>query len=270
MLRIEELVTRARDGDRDALESLVRAVQNRVYNLAIRMLGDPIDAQDAAQEILVRVVTNLATFRGEAAFTTWVHKVATNYLLTTRKRRAEQAGMSFDALGDHIDRGLREADASDAVHPVEAIQAEEVRITCTQAMLLCLDRKHRLTYILGAIFEMESKEGADVLEITPAAFRQRLARARSSIEAFMKKRCGVFDRSNPCRCSVQVPYTVRVGMLDPERLRFADHPRQAHDQHSDALDEVVGLLDVAAVYRTHPDYATPEDFAQSLRDIIGS
>src|SRR5215468_10009046 len=100
--RWETLVAHATAGDREALDELVRAVQHRVYALALRMLGNPDEAADASQEILIRVVTRLGTFRGEAAFPTWVHRVASNYLLTARARRAERP-MSFEALGAMIE-----------------------------------------------------------------------------------------------------------------------------------------------------------------------
>jgi RNA polymerase sigma factor (sigma-70 family) len=75
------LVRRAQEGDRDAVESLLLAVRDNIYRLALRMTGDADDALDATQEILVRVLTRLSTFNGEAAFTTWVHRVAVNHLL---------------------------------------------------------------------------------------------------------------------------------------------------------------------------------------------
>jgi DNA-directed RNA polymerase specialized sigma24 family protein len=65
---LEEAVERARQGNRDALESVVEQVQDQVYGIALRMLWHPEDARDATQEILVRVVTRLAIFRGESGF----------------------------------------------------------------------------------------------------------------------------------------------------------------------------------------------------------
>src|SRR5262249_15860676 len=97
--RWETLVAHATAGDREPLDELVRAVQQRVYALALRMLGNPDEAADATQEILIRVVTRLGSFRGEAAFPTWVHRVASNYLMTARARRAARPEMSFEALG---------------------------------------------------------------------------------------------------------------------------------------------------------------------------
>ena len=84
---IESLVERAKEGDQNALEELVRHIQDPVYGLALRMLSHPADAEDATQEILVKVVTHLVSFRQESAFTTWVYRIASNHLITNNKRR---------------------------------------------------------------------------------------------------------------------------------------------------------------------------------------
>jgi len=137
---LNELVARARGGDAAALDELVRSVADDVYGLALRMLWHPQDAEDATQEILVRVVTRLSTFRGDAAFRTWVFRVAANHLLTTRRRRAELPELTFDAFGADLAEGLDTPYESD----VDAgLLEEEVKIGCTQGMLLCLDREHR-------------------------------------------------------------------------------------------------------------------------------
>src|SRR5262249_15064298 len=73
---LEDLVRAARSGDRESLERLVLKVQDRVHGLAVRMLWNPDDARDATQEILVRIVTRLGTFRGGSSFATWVYRVA--------------------------------------------------------------------------------------------------------------------------------------------------------------------------------------------------
>src|SRR5262249_33252797 len=158
------------------------------------------------------------------------------HLVDARAERNKRAAMSFDGLAAMIDAGVSAATTADA--PPAAVLVEEVRITCTQAMLLCLDPDHRIAYILGEILELPGEEGAWVLEITPEAFRKRLSRARDDVVDFMRKRCGVYDAANPCRCSLQVPYTIRNGMLDPDRLRFATHPATA----SREVRELVGLL----------------------------
>jgi RNA polymerase sigma factor (sigma-70 family) len=92
---LEGFVNAAKNGDTHALEELVRNIQDSIYGLALRMLYDPSDAEDASQEILVKIITHLGSFKGERAFTTWTYRVAANHLLTTRKRRAEREALSF-------------------------------------------------------------------------------------------------------------------------------------------------------------------------------
>jgi hypothetical protein len=167
--------------------------------------------------------------------------------------------MSFEALGQVIDGGLAAASTPEQ----DPVLVEEVRVTCTQAMLLSLDREHRLAYVLGEILELSGDEGALVLEITPEAFRKRLSRARSVLLDFMKGRCGVLDEKNPCRCTLQVPYARRTGMLDPNALRFSNHPRR-----DKGMGEVIGLLSAAAVFRTHPDYVAPDKFVSALKHLL--
>ncbi len=89
---LENLIPKAREGDKEALEGLIRGVQDGVYNLAVRILWHPEDAEDATQEILIRVIVHLNSFRGDSSFFTWVYRIASNHLLRTKKCRAEQRG----------------------------------------------------------------------------------------------------------------------------------------------------------------------------------
>lgn len=106
MQQEKELIEQAKEGSQQALETLIKQVQDPVYNLALRMLQLPADAEDATQDILVRVITHLSEFRQESAFATWVYRIATNYLLTTRKRRAERQNLTFQYLGALLDESL--------------------------------------------------------------------------------------------------------------------------------------------------------------------
>src|SRR5450432_2068363 len=104
----EALVARARAGDKIALADLIRRSQQLVYKLAVRMVPDPVEAQDLTQEVLIRVVTGLAKFRGESSFKTWVYRVASNHLLTARKRLAEHHVESLDAMAETLAEGIAE------------------------------------------------------------------------------------------------------------------------------------------------------------------
>jgi len=221
-----ELVTRARSGDRAALEELVKRCKDLVYNLAIRMLGDRGDAEDVSQEILIRVVTGLASFRGESSFRTWVYRVASNHLLTARKRKAEEKMQSFEALSGYLDVAI----AADLPPLEDQVLVSEARLRCTTSMLLCLDRDHRLAFILGEILELSSEDGAEALEISSDAFRKRLSRARERMGEFMKGKCGLVETKNPCRCATQATSAARDGRLNAELVQLATHPNHRREE----------------------------------------
>src|ERR1700730_476679 len=147
---IEELVRDAQAGSKPALQEVVAGVQDQVYGLALRMLRHPEDARDAAQEILVRIVTHLGGFRGESRFTTWVYRLAANYLIGARQSGLEQ-GYGFDRFARELDQGLSDEPSCEQDDPERALLLQEIRVGCTMGMLLCLDQPQRLAYILGEI-----------------------------------------------------------------------------------------------------------------------
>lgn len=270
--RLEDAVARAQSGDRAALETVVTAIQKDVYGLALRFLWHPEDAEDAAQEILVRVVTHLGSFEGKSRFRTWVFRVATNALLSMRGKRMEQSPMSFTTFGQDLAEGLS-TEAFQGADGVEAeLLLEEVKIGCTHAMLLCLDRGDRLAFILGEILELDHNEGAQVLDVTPAAYRKRLSRARRQVAEFMKHHCGLFDPKNTCRCWRRAPRAIELRRVDPEKLLFATN--LAHARHfPKVLAEIRRLEETrraAALLRSHPEPKMREDFVLRLQEILSA
>lgn len=269
---LESLVVSAREGQRDALERLVRSIQDRIYGLALRTLFLPADAEDATQEILIKVITHLGDFQGESRFTTWVFRIATNHLLTTHKRRAESRGFSFERAGEEIEAALATSSSENSEAGENGLIVEEVRLACLQGMLLCLSREIRLAFILGVVFEVTGIEGSRILDITEETFRQRLSRGRKQIQDFMTRRCSLVHPENPCACSRLVPHEIRIGMLDPQNLRFANHRCRVRKDGSWAvrLREFDELRRVAVLFRSHPDYAAPEGFVRSIRNLVES
>ena len=98
---------------------------------------------------------------------------------------------------------------------------DESRISCTSAMLLCLDREQRLVYVLGEIFGVTDAVGAELLETSRDNFRQKLARARRDLHSFMQDRCGLVNTANPCRCARKTQAFMAAGYVDPANLLFA-------------------------------------------------
>ncbi|MGA2331985.1 MAG: RNA polymerase sigma factor [Syntrophales bacterium] len=269
---IEDLVERAKMGDKDVLEEIVRRIQDNVYGLAIRMLFIPADAEDATQEILVKVIINLGTFKGESRFDTWVYSIASNHLLTTRKCRAERWQLTFDKCVDAIEEGALD-NADDAfIEAEQNLIVEETKLACVHYLLLCLKRELRLAFILGEIFGVKSPEGAKILGLTPAAYRQRLSRGKKQLMEFLVKRCGLVDPKNRCHCKTLAALHVKKRHIDPKNLLFATHachPRR-DSQAEDLLKELDQMARAAMLIRNHPDYAAPGVFVESVKGLIDS
>jgi RNA polymerase sigma factor (sigma-70 family) len=259
------LVAKAQAGDGDAREEVVRAIQDDVFDLALRMLGDADDARDAAQEALVRIVTRIGTFRGDSRFRTWVYRVAANALLNFRGelRRKE---ISFEQAGAQLDAANDLPDPPPApIDPAHDALVNEVKLACAHGMLLCLDRAHRLAYILGEVLDLPGEDAAAVLEISPVAFRKRLSRAREELEAFLRVHCGLADPANRCRCHKLLPTALSAGVIKPERLVLSNLPTREVDR---LQVEVERIRAAAEVFRSLPKYASPTDFAGALRDLL--
>jgi RNA polymerase sigma factor (sigma-70 family) len=266
------LVMRARAGDREALEALVQRHQGWIYNIAVRMLYHPQDAEDATQEILLKALTRLSSFEGRSSFRTWLYRIVVNHVLNMKRGQVEHTFTGFGAYGAALDEtpDLELADPNGVSADMNLLVTEAM-IACTSGMLLCLDREQRLSYILGEILGVTDAVAAEVLEITCENFRQRLARARRDLRNFMNDKCGLVNLANPCRCAKKTRGFIQAGHIDPENLLFTrDRLCEVREAVPKAYATIRTLEDQCAeIYRGHPFYKPPE-LAQRLRHLVGS
>ncbi len=265
------LVADAKAGSASALEALVRRHQRFLFNLAVRMVYSPQDAEDATQEILIKLVTKLSTFEGRSRFRTWLYRIATNHLLNM-KRGTMEPTISFSEYG----RALEETPELDPPDPRETgvelrLLVDEARIGCTSAMLLCLDREQRLVYVLGEILGATDAVGAEIVGTTQDAFRQRLARARRDLNSFLNERCGLVDQAHACRCQKKTRGFMQAGYLNPQKLLFArEHVQRVREvagrRHQEMAD-YDGLC--AEIFREHPFYPV-RDLTARVREVVES
>jgi RNA polymerase sigma factor (sigma-70 family) len=267
---LEALVIDAQNGSKEALEALISHSQGYIYNLALRMLQLPMDAEDATQEILIKLITHLGQFRGESTFSTWMYRIASNHLLTMRTRDKETNRLSFEGLSLRLEESLASYEATTEEVYENTELAEEVKRSCTLGMLMCLNREDRLALILGEVFEMSSEEGAYIMEVSSAAYRKRLSRARQSLVTFVSHQCGIVNPAMPCRCHKHVRNKIQAGLLDPEKLRYVQ-PDQPVNTFEMVLAQQTGLEDVCrttALLRSHPTYHSPTDFVEMLKQFF--
>lgn len=271
------LALEAQNGSKAALETLVGYAQGYVYNLALRMLQLPMDAEDATQEILIKLVTQVGQFRAESSFTTWMYRIASNHLLTVRTRDREATRLSFDSLTERLELSVALYAAETVTNSVEetvedAALVEEVRRGCTLGMIRCLNGEDRLALLLGEVLNVTSDEGAAIMGTSATAFRKRLSRARQTLVAFVSQQCGIVNPESNCRCHKHVRNKMRAGQLDPQHLRYHQPPNAA------SLAEVARAADPAedavcrttALLRSHPTYASRTDYIAMLRQMFAA
>lgn len=167
------LVAAAQDGDREALDRLLRRHHDRIAGLCARMCGNPADGADATQEALMAIVRGLARFDGRAAFSTWAYRVATNACLDELRRRNRRPTAGLDAGRGPVAVG---ADPGDQVPDRLDIDAA----------LAALSIEHRTAVVLRDVCALDYAEIADVLHLAPGTVRSRIARGRAALSAALE------------------------------------------------------------------------------------
>ncbi len=272
-----ELLRRAQGGELLAIDAVLQTIQPGIFNLAVRMLGNREDARDATQEILLKVTTHLGSFRGDASFSTWVYQVARNQLLTAATRTRESPEVSLDGLSEQLQIGLELGQTTwqeRSLSPEDKAAAREMAVTCTQGMLMRLDRDHRLAYVLDVTFGLSSEVASHVLDISPAAYRKRLSRARQILDEFSSSICTLVNPNATCRCekqqhALQIHLTSQVAGSGRSAIRLRLEPAE-REAASRALDKVMLLSSMAGVMRAHPDYQAPDALLAGIRVVLGS
>ena len=173
-----ELVRRACEGDKEAFYSLVRPCERAVYITAVSILNNPADAEEAAQEAVLKAFSNLAGFRGEAKFSTWLIQITINEARLKLRKDRRHLYESLDEQRTDEEGEYSPKDFADWREvPSEALERRELREALKRAIAL-LPLKYREVFILRDVQHLSIEETARVLGITKGSVKTRLLRAR--------------------------------------------------------------------------------------------
>lgn len=161
------LVEKARAGDLMAYEMLVRRHRDRIYRIALRMLGNPADADDVAQDVVIQLWTALSGFAGTSSFTTWLYRVVVNRCLNHRRGQRP--------VGE-----LTDADHPRAADPARRVMAGE-ELQAGMAAVAVLPEHLRVPFVLVQLEGLTYRETAAVTKVSEGTVRGRLARARATL-----------------------------------------------------------------------------------------
>ncbi len=213
------LIKKSLEGDKVALENLLKKHQPYVFNIAWKMVHNPIDAQDITQEVLIKVTTKLSQFKGESSFRTWLYRIVVNHFLKMKRQSKEEFITSFDGFAEGL-ASLEDVELTELEKEEKEAEIREINLACMSGMLLCFTREQRLVYILGELFNADHTIGSEILGISKENFRVRLSRARKDLLSFMNNQCGLVNKANPCRCYKKVTTMINNKKIDSKQLLF--------------------------------------------------
>ena len=163
------LVAAARNGDTGAFSALYEAHSGRVYGLCLRMTSNPADAQDCAQDAFIQAWQKLDGFRADAAFGTWLHRIAVNTVLAKQRKAGRESRHLELISGDE---------------PVVAQQPDDV--SDVEAAIRLLPDGARNVFVLYAVYGYTHEEASDMLGIAPGTSKAQLHRARKLLSARLR------------------------------------------------------------------------------------
>jgi hypothetical protein len=179
-------------------------------------------------------------------------------------------GMTFEFLEDQTSAEAGKPYPLAVSGQERAILLEEARLGCLQAVLTCLEREFRIVFILADVFGVTSCEGAYILGITPEAFRKKLSRARGRIQNFMLKNCGLVNENNPCRCQKKAARDLQWELINPQSVINKKGAMKIRSQSMAHLKELTEIERTTALFRSYPEYQSPESFKNIVKNLIDS
>lgn len=250
-----DLIIFALNGNKESLSDLIKRHQKFIFNVALKMINNITDAEDVTQEILIKLVTNLAKYdSSKGKFRSWLYRVTFNHVLNIKKQKYEEVVTSSDVFFNYIENSptieLTESEEKDFQQVIE-----ESKVACMAGMIMCLDREQRLIYVVGEIFEIDHNLASDIFQITTDNFRQKLSRARRDLYQWMNNKCGLVNKDNPCRCPKKTKGFIANGWVTTENLKWhSDYQHRIFELSTTKVDEVLLARDevYAKLYRAHP------------------
>lgn len=192
----KHILARAKRGELDAFEELVRRYEKRVYAVALRSSGSPEDAADIVQEVFLRAWRSIESFRGDSGFSTWLFRITMNMCVDFARHKQAQPQTQSMVDEEENERPMPDT----APTPEEHLENRELGRELAAA-LEEISEEHRRIVLLRDVSGMSYTEIAEVLEISEGTVKSRLSRARIALRKVLLKRGNLFlsAASNPSK-----------------------------------------------------------------------
>jgi RNA polymerase sigma factor, sigma-70 family len=255
----------------EEIDQLLNEVQDPIFNLSVRMLSDMEQAKDASQDILLKIYNEIATLHDTSKFMSWALKIAKNHLLNELKRNNRFQHISFDIMENDCNIQLPETETDNLPDPEKDIMLAELKISCSQAMLMCLSHEERLIYILSSMFGLNSTDGSSIVEITSEAYRQKLHRAKSKLKNFLENNCGLINKAATCKCRKRLNYALSNGRISRGKQNFTSELYLPNEMDVSAFIKMMeSYEDYSDTFKHTPYYVIPEEEKVILLEKVGN
>lgn len=238
----------------------------KLFRAAYRITGSKDDSEEVVQETFLNAYKSLASFKRESSFETWIYRIMLNCCYKYIKKRehlpvkdiAQREGLSEEAFWESLHSNQFVEDT---------VQVEDLRETCIQLFLNCIPKQQRIAFTLQVLLELPIKKVSDIMEISEAAVKINVYRARQNLKANMEGRCSFINPSNPCQCSNWVKYAIDNGRMKYiPNMNFIRKRRQA--ALSTIVNELSFLTKLIRLYDNQPEYPAYNDFIRKMKVVI--
>lgn len=237
------LIEKSLNGDKHALNELIKLHEPFIYNVAWKYTNDENEAKDLTQEVLIKIITKLSSFEGKSSFRTWAYRIVFNQFLQTKRRPMEDRWDSLESFAQELN-SIPSPEVSYEEEQEQILRTKTARTRCMSGMLMCLTREQRLMYILGEVFRVDHNIGAEIFGLSKENYRVKLSRTRKEFHSFMNRQCGLVNLNNPCRCSKKAKAMEAAGkmqtnvkLFDPEYYStITEFAEKVGDEVADTMD----------------------------------
>ncbi len=243
----------------------IEKIWKMVFNFSVNFLHDENLAEDATQEIFLKANTAFSSFRNESSLSTWIYRIAYNYLVDLKKMHFRDE-ISFEMFEYDINNYLPFQNEINLTEKEMNIYIEQIKTGCTKAMLQCLDSADRFIFILGNIFDFRSKDGAYICRMTETAYRQRLSRSTRKITNFMKLNCGLINPNATCQCRKRIGTALERERINPDMLFHYTESEKIRDY----LNSMNEIDETAKIFRDNPYIDKVGSFSKEIYDKVKS
>ena len=268
------LIAKIKEGNKQALEDLVKRHYPYIYNVALKFFNGLQDAEDAAQEVVIKLITKIDSYDpNRAKLRTWLYRIVFNHFLNAKRSGPEKVVVNgfhtfFGIIDEVPDQYLSNEEEQEMAELIE-----EVQITCMAGMLMCLNREQRLIYIVGDLFGIDHNLASEIFNITPANFRQKLSRTRKELYNWMNNKCGLVNTENPCRCPKKTKGFIAQGYVNPKKMKWnSNFSKRIHDLSQDKAEEMAVERDMIyqRLFKEHPFKDTENKSEAIIAEIMNN